>query len=459
MTAGARPPGRRGRRPDRGATTVEYVGLAVVITAIIGALVALTTPVGSGSGTVVDQVFCRLSGLVGGGGGCGAADSLESQPPTKCTVSRDSSTRGGSVTVFATIEADSGHEIREVRVRNPDGSISTEYIVRTKGQVGADYTLRGGGSAEVSTGTGGGDAGAGLRVKVGADGAWGRQYTVDSLEEAHDLIDSLGTIGSFTGSEAEGHEADATYFDIGAQVTGSGQLGPLDADGSGAVTLGAQSYANGDTRVRMALTAKAAADLGVPLPDQVLALQAEGDAELTVLADVTFDDDGAIAEVGGRVIGTIHGRADIGANTDAVKDLPVGSRATIKEMTLPPLLQGAEGGYQFRLDFSTDFRRGDALDHSAVTALSDGLRRFVNTGQGLTEEQQATLREQLNEHSQVTFDQYTVDKEEREYGGKVSVLFVNIGGEVHEVEIDSDLIGSHYYDPADGSWKENTVCD
>lgn len=459
MTSPPHPgPGRTRRRSDRGATTVEYVGIAVVITAIIGTLVAVATPVGAGAGTVVDRAFCRLSSLVGGGGSC-AGETAASTPPTDCTVSRDSSTRGGSVTVFATVEAESGHAIREVRVRQPDGTITTEYVVRTKGKVGADYTLRGGGSAELSTGTGGGDAGAGLRVKVGADGSWGRQYTVDSLEEAHELLDSLGTLGTFTGGEADGYEADATYFDIGGQATASGELGPLDASGSGAVTLGAQSYANGDTRVRMALTAKAAADLGVPLPDQVMALQAEGDAELTVLADVTFDDDGTIVKVGGRVVGTVHGRADIGANTGVAEDVAVNSRTTVKELTLPPLLQGAEGGYQFRLDFSTDFRRDDGVDHSSVQALSDGLRRFVNTGQGLTEEEQAALHEQLNEHSQITFDQYTVDREEREYGGKVSVLFVNIGGEVHEVELDSDLISSHYYDPVQGSWEENTVCD
>lgn len=450
------------RRDQVGATSAEYIGISVVIVAIIGVLLGLATPVLGGSGGVVDRAFCQLTSLVGGGGGCGS--SAQAQPkyiPTKCVTRRDNQTYGGSVTVIATVAADGGYELRRVLTRNPDGTITESYEVRTKGKLGANYTLKGGASAEVDTGATTEKAGGGVKINVGGDAAWGHSLTFPTREEAQAFLDKYGdNLGEFGGLPEGAPTPESTYFDISGQVKASGEAGPLDANASGAVTLGAEQYKNGDTKVKVALTTKAAAEMGIPLPEQVLALQASGDASLAVTADLTFDSAGRVVKVAGSVVGTVTGEVEGGANTDLVEDLPISDKATVKSLDLPPFIEGAEGGTQFQVNFSTDFRRDDgSVDTSAIDALSEGLRDFVNSGKGLSPEQVAALEDQLNNYSQITMDQYDVSTDETKYGGKISVMGVNVGGEVHDVLVTSDLRGSYYYDPEQGTWQENTVCD
>lgn len=455
------PPSPSRRRDQAGATSAEFIGISVVIVAIIGVLLALAAPVLAGSGSVVDRAFCQLATLVGGDGGCGSSKAQPKYIPTKCVTNRDNQTYGGSVTVLATVQADGGYELRRVLTRNPDGTITESYEVRTKGKLGANYTLKGGASAEVDTGGGTKKAGGGVKINVGGDAAWGHSLTFGSLEEAQAFIDKYGdNLGEFGGLPEGSPTPESTYFDLSGQVKASGELGPLDANASGAVTLGAEQYKNGDTKVKVALTAKAAGDLGIPLPEQVLALQASGDASLVVTADLTFDSQGQVIKVAGSVVGTVTGEIDIGANTDLVKDLPINEKTTVKSVDLPPFLEGAAAGTQFQVNFSTDFRRDDgSVDYSAVQALSEGLQNFVTTGQGLSPDQVAALEDQINNHSQITLDHYQVDTDETKYGGKISFLAINIGGEVHHVAVNSSLLGSYYYDPEQGSWQENTVCD
>ena len=143
-----------------------------------------------------------------------------------------------------------------------------------------------------------------------------------------------------------------------------------------------------------------------------------------------------------------------------MKDLPINDKTTIKSLDLPSFLEGAEGGTQFQVNFSTDFRRDDGtVDHAAVDALSEGLQNFITTGEGLSPDQVAALEDQINNHSQITLDHYNVDTDETKYGGKISFLAINIGGEVHHVAVNSSLLGSYYYDPEQGTWQENTVCN
>lgn len=52
------------RRDERGQTTAEYIGIMVVIVAIIGTILALQTNVGDGAKKVVDKVFTTLEGKI-----------------------------------------------------------------------------------------------------------------------------------------------------------------------------------------------------------------------------------------------------------------------------------------------------------------------------------------------------------------------------------------------------------
>jgi Flp pilus assembly pilin Flp len=49
------------RRDERGQTTAEYIGIMVVIVAIIGTILALKTNVLTGAQSVVDKVFTTLT--------------------------------------------------------------------------------------------------------------------------------------------------------------------------------------------------------------------------------------------------------------------------------------------------------------------------------------------------------------------------------------------------------------
>lgn len=49
------------RRDERGQTTAEYIGIMVVIVAIIGTILALKSNVLTGAQSVVDKVFTTLT--------------------------------------------------------------------------------------------------------------------------------------------------------------------------------------------------------------------------------------------------------------------------------------------------------------------------------------------------------------------------------------------------------------
>lgn len=52
------------RRDERGQTTAEYIGIMVVIVAIIGTILALQTNVLTGAQSVVDKVFSTLTSKI-----------------------------------------------------------------------------------------------------------------------------------------------------------------------------------------------------------------------------------------------------------------------------------------------------------------------------------------------------------------------------------------------------------
>lgn len=447
------------RRDARGATAVEYVGICVAVVAIVGALLALTTSVNGGARNVANGVYCKLSTLVGGTAGCTAND-LPANIPTTCTINKNGSAYGGGLTVEATVEAESGYELQQVKQLGADGTVQTKYVVKTKGKVGANYTLTAGGGAEVDTGTASTKAKVGIPIAVGADASWGRNYTFTSRDTAQHFIDEYkDNFGEFGSTPKGAPRPDSTYYDMSGQAKTAAELGSMDASGSGKATIGAESYANGDTKVRLALTRKAAAEIGIPLPVEAFRAQAKGEASRVVTADVTFDKDGHVTKIGGTFSRAVSGEANVGPNTEALKGTSLGKNTTLKDLTLPPLGQ-VNGGAEVNVGFSTDFRRSDgSIDYSAVNAISDGLRNFVTTGQGPTQAQRQAISDQLDNRSQITVDAYKTNTTENKYGGKVSLGPLRVGGEVHAVHTNSDLLGAYYFDTRLGSWQENTVCN
>lgn len=452
----------RRRRNQVGATTAEYVGVVAFVALFAVTLFAIIGTTSQAAGGIVRQALCTV-GTPLGFASCGN-DDLPGYIPTECAISSHEGRAGGSITILAEGKGESGYTLTRNRERQDDGSVRTEYVVRTMGQVGGGYELSLGGGAEVDTGEGGTSAKASGSAKLEGDVTWGAEYSFDSEEEARDFIEEFkDNFGEF-GAEVDGApEAESRYYQLGASGTINGSAGPLDAEASQRAVLGLETYPNGDKKVRMALTVEAALDLGLPLPQTLLDLSAEGKVSAAVVADVTFDKDGNLAKIGGNLTFTPTGQAGVEVNTDWAqpgtgkhrKDPP--NELTGVEL---PALGSLDYGRNYSLNFSTDFRRNDGTyDYAAIGALSAELSRFITGGAGMSPEQAEALRAQINEHSQVTFNEYDYDEDETKYGASGKFLFINVGAEVHMVSIDQNLLDGYYYDPVQGLWADNIVCE
>lgn len=448
------------RRSDRGATTVEYVGVVGVVVILVLALIVLAPGMGDGARKVVSKAFCTIGAPLGFAG-CSNGD-LPSYVPTDCTVSSHEGTAGGSVAVIAEVKGESGYKLTRIRERQDDGTIKDTYVVRTKGLVGGGYEFTLGGGAEVSTGGSDVSAKANGSAKIEGDVTWGKEFGFDNEDDAQAFIDQYkDNFGEF-GSDPEGAPtADSEYYELGAKGTISGEVGPLEGSVGQRGVLGVQNYANGDRKVKMAMSVDAAVELGIPVPESVLKLSAEAKVTAMVVADMTFDEEGNIAGIAGSIQLTPVAAAGVEWNTDLAKPSK-GKHAkpqTLQGLTLPPILR-LDHGRNYVINFSTSFKRDDGgYSYDAIGALSDQIGSWITGGDGITDEQKAAITEQINEHSQITYNEYDYTRDEQKYGGKVKILFVKVGGEVHVVTIDQDLISGYFYDPVQGLWTENIICD
>jgi Flp pilus assembly pilin Flp len=450
------------QRTEDGATTAEYVGVVALVALLVVALAALAPGTSTSAGKVVSKAFCTI-GTPLGFASCSNED-LPGYVPTECSVSSHEGRAGGSVTVIAEGKGESGYTLTRNRVRQDDGSFETTYTVRTMGQLGAGYEFSLGAGAQADTGSGSTTAGGSGDAKIEGDVTWGAQYTFDSEDDARDFVDEFkDSFGEFGGDVEGAPEPDSRYYELGATGSVSGQAGPLSGEAAQQAVLGLETFPNGDKKVKMALTVNAALELGIPVPQTLVELSAEGKVKAAVVADVTFDKAGNVAKLGGQVSFTASGSAGVALDTDWAepgkgkhrKDPP--NELTGLEL---PGLDMLEGGRNYELNFSTDFRRDDGgYDYGAIEALSSELSGYITGGDGMSPEQAAALREQINGHSQVTFNEYDYSEEETKYGASAKVLFIKIGAEVHMVTIDQNLLDGYYYDPVQGLWADNIVCE
>jgi len=449
------------RRNQAGATTAEYVGIVAFVALLTVAFVAFAPGTGDAAGGVVRKALCTI-GTPLGFASCSNED-LPDYIPTNCTVSSHEGRGGGSVTVIAEVKGESGYTLSRIRERQDDGSFEDRYVVRTMGQLGAGYEFSLGGGVEANTGKGSTSATASGDAKIEGDVTWGTEYSFGSEDDAQDFIDQFkDNFGEFGGDVDGAPEADSQYYELGGKGTISGEAGPLSGEASQRAVLGLETFPNGDKKVKMALTVDAALGLGLPLPQSVIKLAAEGQVSAAVVADLTFDKDGNLASIGGNLTFTPTGSAGVGLNTDLAKpgtgkhrkDPP--SELTGLEL---PDLASLDYGRNYSLNFTSDFRRADgSYDYGAIDALSAELSGFVTGSGGMSPEQADALAQQINEHSQVTFNEYDYSEDETKYGGSAKFLFIKVGAEGHMVTIDQSLLEGYYYDPVQGLWAENVVC-
>lgn len=459
----------RRSRNQAGATTAEYVGIIAFVSLLVVTLFAFTGPTSEAAGGVVHKALCTI-GAPFGFAGCSNQD-LPGYVPTNCTVTSHEGRGGGSVTVIAEAKGESGYTLTRERVRQDDGTFKDKYVVRTMGQLGGGYEFTLGGGVEADTGSGSTSAEAAGKAKLEGDVTWGSEYEFPDEETAKRFIDRFKDQFGELGGDVDGAPSKtSTYYELGGKGTISGEAGPLSGDASGKAVLGLEKMANGDKKVKMALTLDAALDLGLPVPKTILDVSASGKVSAAVIADVTFDKNNKVAAIGGTLTFTPTGSAGVDVNTDLVTDPYVGKHRKGPKHAKPsgndldsielPSLGSLDYGKNYELKFSTDFRRDDgSYDYSAIDALSSQIGAVISgASTGMTPEQKKALHDQINDHSQVTFNSYDYDEEETKYGGSAKVLFIKVGAEGHMVTIDQSLQSGYYYDPVQGLWAENVVC-
>jgi hypothetical protein len=122
---------RVGVRDQRGQTAAEYLGVWVLITLTIGALMAMNPGVGQVIGDGLRAIVCRIAG-----GDCGGPEVDSANPflPTEpCTRTRSSNKVGVDVTAFS-IKAGGTLEVR--RELRSDGTVAV--TIQGSGELGAE---------------------------------------------------------------------------------------------------------------------------------------------------------------------------------------------------------------------------------------------------------------------------------------------------------------------------------
>jgi Flp pilus assembly pilin Flp len=450
---------RRTRRSEAGATTVEYVGIVAFVVVIVVAMIGFLTPIGGQATGVVNKALCKIGSSLGAYSGCDSAD-IPRYVPTSCQLSSNAKTYGGSISIVATVGGDTGYTIVRIRSRDENGNPVDKYAVTTNGSINGSYTLGTDASAELGAGGGGGEAGAGAKVTIDGNLSTGSTYTFDNLDDAKQFAEDNKAKFGLDGLIEGGPEADSTYYQLGGGATVKGSAGPASISGGGSAVLGMTSSKNGDRTFKLALTAKGAADIGIPIPDTFMQASASGDLSLTVEANVTFDKDGNLVKIGGKISGTAQAQGGVQLGKYKAEHGKHAAKAenSLEALDLPtlPVLQA---GVSAEIGFTTDFLKSDgSYDAAQAAALGDALSGVIS-GQGLPPEAKEALSNQINNHSVITAQINDYSKDTQKYGGKVHVLFVTVGGEYHVVTTEQSVLGGWYFNPTTMGWDTNLLCE
>lgn len=312
----------RGASGDGGAATVEYLGVVLVVIAIIGSVIVGATPVG-------DAIMARLCEAFGTT--CGTAsgpvdDDGDRVPEDACTVSTDTEQINGKVSVAF---IDLGTEGTMVVEKMSDGT----YRVTVSGQGGIDAVLSAG---EAKGGLQIGDYGGSLElsasVSAGLFAGAGLQYDFDSEGDVQDFVDHVhrelvksgakGVLGSsnpaigigvdvggwlidrITGYDYQPPSPNSSYYEGGVAGNASASAGGILAGGSASVDLASAlgfevDHETQDVTVynRVNLDAEAAVQLGLSSSDGNWGQGAGGSAGIEMVVSTTVDKTGKVTGV------------------------------------------------------------------------------------------------------------------------------------------------------------------
>ena len=447
---------RLGVRDQRGQSSAEYLGVWVLVTLTIGALMAMNPGVGQVIGDGLRAIVCRIAG-----GDCGGpeVDSVNPFLPTEpCTQNRSSNKVGVDVTAFS-IKA--GGTLLVRRELRSDGTVAV--TIQGSGELGAELGV--GAEGKVNLGERlfgeGGEASASLTGEL--TGA--RTWVFSDAEAADQFISDVGQWAlqnaTATGVRVAGGplggwfseqfyrnviadkddyqfpDAEETYFKGGINLEGNAGVTSLTA------------YATVEGALRGALGGKYNHRTGDITLFYEVKLEAEGGAgfnvlgggaasgEGTALVELTLDRNGNPKNM--RLTGTGEGSLEFQnvANWKSLEDITDG----LKGVTLEAGLEETRAWeFQGQLNLDDPATRAAALNWLAA-ALSPG---NPNAAAASVE-----LARQLDEKGILTINEY--EGSELNFGGNLKAsagIKFGIGGGYEESK--SRLVSARYREPGMG---------
>lgn len=210
-------------RTDRGASTVEYVALLLIMAMVVSAVtLVIPNPVGDGAKTAICKIF---NAVTGGNADCGR-QAFDYKPPTAtCVTGQDSNKVGGSVTAFS---VKIGNDFQLLRITTADGRekvvvVPVDFKLGAVGKEGLrfnvggkDYGLHAGGKVEGAVGFKYGDTWSFASGKEAEDFVndmkwdWGRR-------EAEHLSPALWAFDKITGWKPDTRDPDTRQWDVSVE--------------------------------------------------------------------------------------------------------------------------------------------------------------------------------------------------------------------------------------------------
>jgi hypothetical protein len=361
------------RHSDHGQTSTEFLGMIVVVAAIVG---VLTT---AGLGTLlvnqIEAAICRITG-----GSCTVA-AVSHVPVTECEVNSHSVEVTGDVVVFS-VDLGATGKLTLSKAVDPGGKAHWYVQQEGEGRIGADVML--------GEEAGAGDLGEGVSAEVKAflRGAGGMKMEFATEQAAQDFMtaaehepikqaitgwDPTG-LTHWLADKVDGHHYDPPkpteyFFDGGEKIEGSvdakAGVGSAGAKASASAVVGVKFTPNPDgstnKTVYLKMSADAAATMGV-----FEAVDGEAGAGGEVVVGIEYDGQGraktATLDLAGRL------KAQLGPGGE------VGGKQTISDLAGmvakgAPELGGNVGGARTgKLGFTIDLTQGDNR-----TVVADGL--------------------------------------------------------------------------------------
>lgn len=347
-------------RRERGAVSLERLGIILVSAMLVGALVVVLTqrtPVAESARQAVCTILNLGQGSCGSGGGDDAATRPE--PTDPCTVANSKATTDTKVAIVVVTLRDG----REVQVEQlSDGTF--RVTLGESGAVGAETGIGGGVSLTIDDRTMGGQAGAGAGAELTIKE--GEVHHVKDAEELQGLMDAytadivkdqlVGDSGPLrwgtdlltdnTGLTAPMPDADETFYEGGFSVNASASAAALTTSGhAGVQAAQALGYKEGsDGTKTFYLSSEVSGEAGL----QSLGVDTSGtdfkggeiDGKMQMVTAVTVSPEGDVASVDATVTTSGTGRGMASAaftgefEGDDIDDDSAG-RSTVFQASLP----------------------------------------------------------------------------------------------------------------------------